>query len=527
MRGRRAGLLLPLFSCPSTRSWGIGEIGDIPVAARWMLQAGLRMWQFLPVHEVAPGQNSPYTVSSAMAIDPIYLSIPLIPEFERAGGEAALDAASAGLLARVRSAHAIDYTGVRTLKDRVLRRSFDRFFEQEWVRASDRAAALKAFATDHAWWLDTYALFRAIHHVSGGLAWPDWQPALRDREPRAVERARFELSREVLYRQYLQFLAHGQWQAARSEARGVRLFGDFPFTVARDSADLWAEQDLFSLDATVGAPPDAFSETGQNWGLPVFKWRALRDTGYEWFRARAVRSAQLYDGLRVDHVVGLFRTWIFPADGSPRYFDPHDEPEQKAQGEAVLARIAEAGLQIIAEDLGTIPDFVREDLGRMRIPGYRVLRWERHWHTPGIPFRDPIDYPAASLATTGTHDTEPLTTWWEQLSAADRSAVLEIPSLRRLVDSSGAAGDGTFSAPLRDAILRVLYASGSDLLVLPYQDVFGWTDRINVPATVDDLNWTTRLRWPIDTLDRQPEARERQSALREWGRRYDRAGDQL
>ena len=489
-----------------------------------MLQAGLRVWQLLPVHEVASGQNSPYTVASAMAIDPTYLSIPLIPEFEAAGGADALETAAAGLLQHLRASPAIDFWGVRMLKDRVLRQCFKRFVEQEWARASDRAAQFRTFQSEHAWWLADYALYRAVHHVSGGLAWTSWEPGVRHREPHALGRARSELRQEVLYREYLQWLAHGQWQAARLEARGVRLFGDLPFTVASDSADSWANQDLFTLDGTVGAPPDAFSETGQNWGLPPFNWRAMREAGYEWFRARSARSAQLYDGLRVDHVVGLFRTWVFPADESPRHFDPADEPEQTQQGETVLRRIVEAGLDVIAEDLGTIPDFVRAALERMGLPGYKVLRWERHWHTPGMPFRDPLEYQSRSVATTGTHDTETLATWWEGLDPADRAAVLDIPSLGRVLDSAGIAPGGAFTPALRDAILEVLYASGSNLLVLPYQDVFGWTDRINVPATFDDRNWTIRLRWPVDTLGQHADAVERQQALLEWGSRYGRAG---
>jgi 4-alpha-glucanotransferase len=523
-RGRQAGLLLPLSACPSIRSWGIGEIGDMPAAARWMLQAGLRIWQLLPVHEMAPGQSSPYTVLSAMAIDPIYISLPLVAEFQDSGGEAALDGAASGLLAHLRAAPAIDYWGVRTLKGRVLRTCFTRFVEHEWAQDSERARAFRTFADENASWLEDYALFRAIHHASGERAWTGWDGGVRDRERHALAEARSQLRQEVLYREYLQWLAHGQWQAARIEARGVRIFGDFPFTADSDSADVWAGREMFSLDGTVGAPPDAFSETGQDWGLPVFRWHALREDGYAWFRDRAVRTAQLFDGFRVDHVVGLFRTWVFPGDSSSGHFEPDNEPDQIAQGEAVLQTIVGAGAQIVAEDLGTIPDFVRDGLRRMGIPGYKVLRWERHWHTPDMPFCDPREYPADSLATTGTHDTETLATWWNQLSQADRSLVLQIPSLDPMMKDTTVDPDSEFTTTLRDALLEMLFASGSDLLVLPYQDVFGWTDRINVPATVDKRNWTARLRWAVDTLDAQPEAVERRDALREWSRRYGRVG---
>ncbi len=520
--GRQAGLLLPLFSCLSTRSWGIGEIGDIATVASWMRGAGLRAWQMLPIHESVGGQNSPYTVLSTASIDPIYVSVPLVSEFQDAGGEAGLGAADSDLLARVRASAAIDYLGVRTLKGRVLRMCFDRFVEQEWNRNSARADRLRAFAATHSWWLPEYALFRAIHFASGGVAWTSWEPGVRDRDARALSEARLRLSRDILFRQYLQWLAHEQWQSARLAARGMRLVGDFPFTAAEDSADVWANRDLFDLGATIGAPPDAFSKTGQNWGLPAFRWSALRGSAYEWFRGRAVRTAELFDAIRIDHVVGFFRTWVFPLDGSERHFEPAEQPAQIEQGVAVLRRISESGAQIVAEDLGTIPPVVREVIGKLGIPGYKVLRWEREWDMPGRPFRDPLDYPAASVATTGTHDTDTLAAWWAGMGDTERAALLEVPSLGGLVGDAASAPEPVLTPEIRDGMLRALFASGSDLLVLPYQDVFGWTDRINVPAVVDDLNWTTKLRWPIDTFDSQQEAADRQRALRGWSVEYRR-----
>ena len=135
--------MLPLFSCPSTRSWGIGEIGDIPVVANWMRRAGFRLWQLLPLNEMAPGQNSPYSAISAMATDPIYISLPLVPEFQALGGEDAFDTAMRGTLAQVRAARSVDYWSVLTLKERALRNAFARFLEDEWARNTSRAQALR------------------------------------------------------------------------------------------------------------------------------------------------------------------------------------------------------------------------------------------------------------------------------------------------------------------------------------------------------------------------------------------------
>ncbi len=519
---QQAGILAPLFSCRSRSSWGIGDLADVPWLARWMSGAGLSLLQWLPLNEMAPGQRSPYSALSAMAIDPIYVAVPRVPDYEALGGDAWLDTALRGTLAHVRSAEAVDYFAVRLLKDRVLRAAFKRFLSDEWSAGTRRADALKAFIAVESWWLDDYALFRALYHASDGQDWREWPAGIRDRKPGALAEARRQHGREVLYRQYLQWIAHEQWRDARRQAGGVRIIGDFPFMVAGDSADAWAHQRLFSFEGTVGAPPDAFSADGQNWKLPVYRWGVLRAEGYSWFQERGRRMASLFDGYRVDHVVGLFRTWVFPGDGSPPHFVPSAEDDQRAQGEAVLRVLQQAGADVIAEDLGTIPDFVREILNGLGIPGFRVQRWERRWHESGQPFIDPADYPPLSLAASGTHDTETLTEWWETLDAGERERVLAIPSLQALASGPLPTPDEPFSPRIRDLLVESLFASGSDLVVVPIQDVFGWADRINVPAVVDDVNWTWALRWPIDAFDEQPDARERQAAVRAWMERHGR-----
>ncbi|MEW5983848.1 MAG: 4-alpha-glucanotransferase [Acidobacteriota bacterium] len=519
---RRAGLLIPLSSCWSRSSWGIGDLCDVPALARWMSGAGLSLLQWLPVNEMAPGQRSPYSALSAMAIDPIFVCVPRVPDFAALGGDAALNTALQGTLAHVRSTAGVDYLAIRLLKDRALRSAFTRFMGDEWARGTSRADALKAFIATEGWWLEDYALFRALYHVSDRKDWREWPAGLRERHPRALLDARREHEREVLYRQYLQWVAHEQWREARHAAGDVRIIGDFPFMVAGESADAWAHQRLFSFEGTVGAPPDAFSAEGQDWKLPVYRWDVLHTEAYSWFRERGRRMAGLFDGYRVDHVVGLFRTWVFPADASPPRFVPSDEAAQRMQGEAVLRVLQQSGANVLAEDLGTVPGFVRAILTGLGIPGFRIQRWERRWQEPGRPFIDPVDYPALSLAATGTHDTETLAQWWEALDADERRRVLAIPSLERAGSGQPLSPEEAFSPRVRDALVESLFASGSDLVVVPIQDVFGWTDRINVPAVVDDVNWTWKLRWPVDDLDSEPEARERQTTLRQWTERHRR-----
>ena len=522
---RRAGLLVPLFSIPSSRSWGIGDIGDIGAMTRWLETAGLRLLQLLPINEMPPSETSPYSALSAMAIDPQFIAVGLLEDFVALGGERQLEADLRAWLDRVRAAPGVDYPNVRDLKQIVLRRSFARFRDDEWARNTRRAAALRAYIHDQAWWLDEYALFRALHAHEDERPWLDWPAALRGREPAALAEARLELAADILYRQYVQWVANDQWDAARTASGGVALFGDLSFMVSADSADVWARQDEFRLDASVGVPPDAFSKTGQDWGLPVYRWDVLADRNFGWLQERARRNAELFDGYRVDHLVGLYRTYFRPHDGSGAQFTPPDQAAQTRLGERVLQVLRESGAEIIAEDLGSVPDFVRESLARLSIPGCKVLRWERHHHAEGRPFQDPVDYPSLAVATSGTHDMDPMVIWWEEAPTEEKEAVLAIPSVRaRLTEGERARSLEAPGLPdtLRDALIGTLYASGADLLSLPIQDVFGWRVRINEPGTVGGANWTWRLPWPSDVLSAEPEARAAAARLRTWATRHGR-----
>ena len=487
---RHAGLLVPLFSIRSAPSWGLGEIPDLVPMARWAAQAGFSLLQLLPVNEASRGQDSPYGALSAYAIDPVYASLEAMPDFAAAGGAAALEPGDREELARLREAPAVSWPRVRALKARALEAAFRSFQEREWRLRGERARDLEAFCAEHARWLDDYALFVALHDdVLGGRVWTSWPAPLRDRQPAALDQAREELADRILYYSWLQWQLDLQWHEARRRANraGVELMGDLPFMVAGDSADVWSRPGDFRLDARVGVPPDAFSATGQDWGLPVYRWDVMAREGYPWLAERARRSAALYGYYRVDHVVGLYRTYYRPDDGGPAAFIPAGETDQIRNGEAVMA-VLSRGARVIAEDLGTVPDFVRASLARLGIPGYRVLRWERDGDT----WRDPAAWPAVSVATTGTHDTESLAEWYDALSEGERAALLRIPGLAGLRDRSPAR----FDDGVRDAVLELVYRSGSDLALLPFQDALGTRERVNTPATVSERNWSYRI--PMD-----------------------------
>lgn len=492
---RRRGVLLPLFSAVSTRSWGIGDCGDLATVAAWLASAGFGDLMLLPIGTMADGQSSPYSACSAMAIDPIYLAVDDVEDFRRAGGVEAMPAHGREALAAARSSARVYYAAVRAAKSTAMALAFETFLRDEWSHHTPRAVTLAAFIARERWWLDDYALYRAITHERGG-DWRTWPAALAERAPAALAEARETLATAVLYEQYLQWLIDGQWQAARRAVaqHGVRIYGDVPFVVDTASADVWARADEFFLDLSAGVPPDAFSATGQDWGLPVYRWDVIAAGTFQWLRERSRRAAALFDGIRLDHLVGFFRTYARDKSGNA-WFTPSEEHTQRWQGTQVIAAVRESGLHVLAEDLGVIPDFVRAVLAEQQVPGYKVLRWERAYHEPGQPYIDPASFPSLSVAATGTHDTETVADWYDQLPAHERMAV--------------AGSISKFSPAIRDTLLTRAMGSGSANAFIPIQDVFGWRDRVNTPGTVTDHNWTWRLPWPIDTWATHPEAVER------------------
>ena len=504
---RHTGFLLPLFSAVSSTSWGIGELPDIGPLSAWIARCGGDRLMLLPIGTMAAGQTSPYSACSAMAIDPIYISVDAVADFARIGGEASLSNAARAALANVRAAARVQYEPVREIKREALEAAFAHFVRDEWEQHSTRASALAAYVARERWWLDDYALFQALSEAHPLAAWRDWPSPLRDREPSALDAARRQHARAILHHQYLQWVAEDQWQAARTsaEAAGVAIFGDVPFVVNLHSADVWARADEFLLDVSVGVPPDAFSETGQDWGLPAYRWELVAARDFEWIRQRARRMASLFSGCRIDHVIGFYRTYGRPEHGAP-FFSPADEEAQTRQGEVVLQIFKDTGAALIAEDLGTVPDFLRPSLARLGVAGCKVLRWEREWDAADQPFIDPAAFPPCSCAFTGTHDTETLAGWWDAAPLDERAALLCLPLF-------GARGFSDAAVPwtpaLGDALLELAWTAASEELFATVQDLFGWRDRINLPGTVGEHNWTWRLPRAVDRLLDAPGGRER------------------
>jgi 4-alpha-glucanotransferase len=512
LRERHAGVLLPLFSAVFADGWGIGEIPDLVPLSAWLRSAGLDWLLMLPVNEMAiGGQHSPYSTVSAMAIDPIFLRLAEVPEFAAAGGEVSLSTEDQRLLGEVRQAGQIPYDDVRRLKQAALRAAFERFDREHPEGETPRAQAFAAFAARESDWLEDYTLFRALRDRFEAKPWWEWPDDLAARRPSALSVARRSVQRELRYHAWLQWLADEQWQRARA-ACGLKLFGDLPFVVGADSADVWAYQHIFARDLSVGTPPDAFSADGQDWGLPAYRWDVVEQNDFAWLRSRARRGTELFDGYRVDHVIGFYRTYVRDAEGRGR-FTPDDPAAQQALGRKVLQVFQSSGAAILAEDLGTVPVFLRESLLELGVPGYKVVRWERAWDDPGKPFLDLRTYAPLSVTTTGTHDTESLAEWWDQAPPDERAEMLRVPGLAE----RALTPDRAYDDEVRDALLEAIYHAGSNLVLLPIQDIFGWRERVNVPGTVGGGNWTWRLPFPVGDLLTRGDAAERAAFLRRLG----------
>jgi 4-alpha-glucanotransferase len=508
MLARCAGILIPLFSIRTTDDFGRGEFGGLLPMGQMALATGHRLLQLLPIDEVAAGETSPYNALSVFALDPLYLSVKLLPGIRAAE----CDAVRESLRHREKP---VDQVRLRVLKEALLLCSY-RYFKSGADRLLRERYA--EFVELQRGWLDDYALYRALKEKFHETEWESWPIQLRNHGPKALAIAARAMADRITMLKYVQFLAHQQWKRLRERLRswGVFVGGDLAFSPGRESVEVWAHRELFDLDRAVGAPPDAFSSFGQRWGLPMPDWERMRARNFDFLRMRVRHARELYDLLRIDHVVGLYRTYGYSLDDKVGgEFDPATETAQRAQGQEIMRVVLEeaGSMQIVAEDLGVIPQFVRDSLSTLAIPGYKVMRWEKQ-RRAGVGadrgFVNPAHYPLMSLATTGTHDTDTLVAWWAAISVAERKRLMEAVGRTANLDCAKA----TLDESTLDAILEWLYESPARLVVTPIQDLFAWNTRINLPGTISDANWSWRLPFDLETSLEDPRVCERMARIR-------------
>lgn len=471
---RASGILLHVTSLPSP--YGIGDVG--PTALAWvdrLHDAGQRWWQALPLGPTGYG-DSPYQSLSSFAGNSLLISPDWLIEDELVRPA---DCAEATF-----SPTTVDFDAVTRFKLSLLETAWNRF--RAGVR-SDLRPDFERFVEEHRHWLDDYALFRALKARYDEASYLQWPEALIRRVPAALEQARRELTSQVDRVRFAQFVLFRQGARLKAHVRtkGVRLIGDLPFFVSPDSSDVWANPELFLLDAShrprvvAGVPPDYFSAEGQRWGNPIYDWDALAVQGYRWCIDRMRGLLAHVDVIRLDHFRGFAAAWYIPAT-APTAQTGRWVPGPGAGFFGSIDRDL-GGLPFIAEDLGIITPDVSALREGCHIPGTRVLQFafDGHADNPYLPH----NYVANTVVYTGTHDNPTTRGWYEDVPEAERD------NLWRYVNR--APGTSADAAP---ALLGLAWSSAAALAIAPLQDVLnlGKEARMNQPGSAQG-NWRWRV----------------------------------
>jgi 4-alpha-glucanotransferase len=475
---------LHVTSLPS--DYGIGDLGSAAFEFIDVLtRTEQRLWQVLPLGPVGYGA-SPYSSLSTFAGNPLLISPEPLLEYGLLEED---DLAPLTALPQDR----VDYERLVPRKTEVLETTFRRFDDAPPESTGVDEIELEQFRQEHAHWLDDYALYAALKDAHDGAAWVNWDAEYVRRDADALDRARERLDTAIRKHSFWQFLFHRQWSAVQAycHARDVRIFGDLPIYVAHDSADVWANQELFRLDDdgqpthVAGVPPDYFSPEGQRWGNPIYRWDRMRATDYRWWKRRMKRVLERVDLVRLDHFRGFEAYWEIPADEETAVNGEWVDGPGAAFFESLEDELGE--LPVVAEDLGVITDEVRALRDAFDFPGMAVLQFAFE-DDPSNHFL-PHNYRRNLIAYTGTHDNNTVRGWWEnEAEGRDRAYAERYLNLDRC------------SAPIHDHCLRALLASVADRVVTPMQDVLGLPEdaRMNVPGAPDG-NWTWR--YTPDDLD--------------------------
>jgi len=479
------GWAVQLYAARSAASWGIGDLADLRRLCTWAAGSGAGVVGVNPLHAPGPAlpqQASPYYPSSRLWRSPLYLRVEEVPGAGTLGADLER---LAGAGRELSSSRRIDRDRVWELKSNALERCFlaagyDPTFV-EWRAAQGRP-------------LEQFATYCAIAEVHGN-GWTDWPPGLR--RPDHEEVARFVATRDdrVRYHAWLQWLLDGQLAAAAT----VPLLADLAVGIDPGGADAWTWQDVLALDMRVGAPPDEFNTAGQDWGLPPFvPWR-LRAAGYQPFIETIRAALRSAGGLRIDHVMGLFRLFWIPTGAGPTTGTYVHYPASELL-DIVALESHRARAFVVGEDLGTVEDSVRAELAERRILSYRLL-----WFEPGAP----ESWPAQALAAVTTHDLPTVAGLWTGADvAAQREAGLtpnveaEAAVRSRLAHAAGVGDDDPLAAVTAGAY-RALGRSPCTVLLATLDDALQVEERPNMPGTVDEWpNWSLALPLPLEEIEK-------------------------
>ena len=483
---RSSGVLLHPTSLPGP--YGIGELG--PEAWRFadfLQSAGQALWQILPLGPTSFG-DSPYQSPSTFAGNPLWISFDLLIQDN--------------LLTKSQlrgypkfPAGRVDFGPVITARMAVLKKVCANF---ERKASAGMRQDFEAFCRRNAAWLEDYALFAALKDAHDGRPWTEWASELGQREPGALAAAREQYAGEMRDVRVIQFLFEQQWQRLRAYCaeRGIRIVGDIPIFVAHDSADVWANPELFFLEpdgqpsVVAGVPPDYFSATGQLWGNPLYDWAAHKAQNYDWWVARMRRTFELVDIVRIDHFRGFEAYWEIPGEETTAINGRWVKGPDSDLFDVLLERLGP--LPIIAEDLGVITPPVEALRDQFDFPGMRILQFAFGNDNRAAEFR-PESYPAHCCVYTGTHDNDTTVGWFhsESGNGSTRTAE-EIAAERKMIlDYLGTDG-----REIHWDLIHLGARSNANTFVVPLQDLLGLGSeaRMNVPGIAGG-NWQWRFTW--------------------------------
>lgn len=542
---KTTGLLIPAFSTRREGDLGIGDVLGMRTWVDWAARHGVGFLQLLPINENGTDE-SPYSGISSIALDPIYLTFEAgeIPFLTPAD----ITATRRNLGGKILTAHLADYPAVRSAKHSLLEISYTRFRKDA---GAIEAAEFAAFRAEHQEWLSDYCIFKLMIEIHGPeLTWDEWPEPCRTPDGALAHIADLRakdpttIATQLGYFAYIQWLCFRQWLALRAhaDALGVKLMGDIPIGVAFHSADVFFNRNSFHTDWFGGTAPEGYNaenpfihEWGQNWGIPLYNWHAMAADGFTWWRSRLRHLTEIFGMFRIDHILGFYRIYGFPwhprrnheflgidhhqaaqitGGPLPRWFDhPDHSDDQKAcnraAGDYRLRAILDAAshAEIIAEDLGWVPDYVRPHLAELGIAGYRIPHWDSH------PDGSPImghTFPDISFASYSTHDHDSLCAIWEncRLTVEEHhrhpteqshwAAQASAHNLRLLAGFSGIPIPEDnhwphYSDSIHWRLIKSLLETNSRYAVLMITDLFALRDRINTPGTSGNGNWRLRL----------------------------------
>jgi len=468
---RRSGILLPISSLPSR--YGIGTFSkEAYEFIDFLKKAGQSFWQILPLGPTGYG-DSPYQSFSTFAGNPYYIDLDNLVE------EGLLTKKECKKYDFGKDEDKVDYEKIYLSRFKLLKTAF----LNSKIETDEE---FNEFISENKFWLDDYALYMSVKNYFNGKSFAQWDEDIKMREPKAMKKYRQEFSQEILFYQFQQFLFSKQWMKLKEYANqhGIEIIGDIPIYVAFDSADTWANPELFQFDETctpiavAGCPPDAFSATGQLWGNPLYEWEYHKKTDYEWWKKRITYCYKLYDVVRIDHFRGFDEYYAIP------FGDPTAEfgKWEKGPGIAIFNELKTVigKKQVIAEDLGFLTKSVIRLVKKTGYPGMKILQFafDSREESDYLPH----NYGKNSVVYTGTHDNQTTVGWYETLDKKDKGFA------KRYLDiKSGKNVVWTF--------IRAALSSVADTAVIPMQDYLELDDhaRMNTPSTLGH-NWRFRMK---------------------------------